>query len=221
MIIQYRDVKDFCEVVFRGPGQLEIVQAESDSLCIEAAGSHLDQIESRVAAGRLILGLQKKDIVDLSAYHAKITFRLGVHELKRLKVSGRAKVILPDIDRDEFYLRAAGSTDVTLQRLTADNLNVNIADSAVVQISGDVEHQTVELSGNAKLNALNLVSDHASMRLMGRSSAEIRVNDELNSYVGEAARLTYMGYPDVEKYGAGVLTRRRKQISKTRETEHG
>ncbi len=128
---------------------------------------------------------------------------------------------VPDLDRDEFFISASDRSSVSLQKLTADRVTVLVSGHGKVKLSGDVEHQTAELSDWGSLISQDLICDHASFRVTGHASADIRVNDELNAYLAEAARLTYMGYPDVEKLGTGSLVRRRKKTSTTRGTEHG
>lgn len=221
MIIQYRNVAEYHSVVFRGPGRLEILQSETPSLCIEASGPHLDKIETRVEEGTLYLGIKVSDVIDLSTFRSDITYKISLRELKCLRVSGRTQVKFPDMDRDELNIHAAGHAEVELPKLTADQINLKLSGQATVKVSGDVERQIAQISDQASLTSDELVCDHADIRLVGASSAVIRVNDELNAYIAESAKLTYVGYPDVEKYGAGTLVRRRRQTPTTRGTEHG
>ena len=223
MIIQYRNVADFHSVRFRGPGRLEILQGEEEGVRIEAAGQYLDQIDSEVEAGNLMLGLRhrERDVIDLLAYQAAITYRLTVKDLKTLSVSHHGQVTLPDLDCDELKVIVSGHGVVDLLNLTADRIDIKASDHSQLKISGDVEQQCAVLSEEANLTAVELVSDNAEFRLTGKAVAEVRVNDELSTYVGEFAKLTYVGYPDVEKFGAGTMVRRRKPKLTTRGTEHG
>jgi hypothetical protein len=214
VIIQYRDVTEFDSVLFRGPGSLQVVQAEAEELCVEAKASHLDQIRSVVVNRQLHLGMPGQSIVDLSAYRANIQYRLAVRDLTSLTVKGHGVVHLPDIDRDEFTLRLSGCSVVTLGRLTADRFFVNAKDNARLDANGDVEFQSVVLSDHASYQADQLISDVTSMRLLGQSTAEVRTNDQLDAYLSDATQLTYVGYPDVQKQGGGTVTRQRKQLTK-------
>ncbi|MFN3236724.1 MAG: GIN domain-containing protein [Pseudomonadales bacterium] len=220
MIIQYRDVTEFDSVVFRGPGTLQVVQAEAEELCIEAKANHLDQIRSTVVNRQLQLGIAGQSIVDLSAYRAPIQYRLAVRDLTSLTVKGHGIVHLPDIDRDEFSLTLSGRSAVTLGRLTADRLFVNGAGHARLNVSGDVEFQSVVLNDHASYQAEQLISDVTSMRLLGEAAAEVRTNDQLDAYLSDAAQLTYVGYPDVQKQGGGTVRRRRKQLLEPTQTNN-
>lgn len=221
MIIQYRNVADFHSVRFRGPGKLEVLQGDQEGVRIEAAGQFLDQIYTEVKQGRLSLGIRSGDIIDIAAYQASITYRVTLKDLRCLDVSHHATVTLPDLDSDELQIIAAGQANIECRKLTADQLIVKASHRSALKMSGDVEQQTVELSDQSKLQAVELISDNGDFRLTGNAVAEVRVNDELSTYVGEFARLTYLGYPDVEKYGAGTMVRRRKPKLTTRGTEHG
>ncbi len=221
MIIQYRDVTGFDAIVFRGPGTLDIVQADVDGLCIEAAAEHLGQIQSKVIAGKLYLGVKYQKVIDFSAYHQPITYRLQVREITSLEVSACGVVHMPDIDRDEFQLKLSDRADVTLEQLTADRLDLTLRDKARLTVSGDIEHQAVSLAGLAKLDASNVISDTASVRLLDQSQAVLRINDELDAYLSTGTSLTYIGYPEVQKQGGGALIRRRKQFAKPIHSQKG
>jgi len=67
------------------------------------------------------------------------------------------------------------------------------------------------LEGDARFSAEALLSDLAELRLTDRASAQIKVNDHLTAYVGSQGALSYIGYPEVSKQGAGNIVRRRNQ----------
>ena len=56
MIFQRRDMQPFNAVRFKGPGNMTISQAESQSLIIHGHESHLEKIRSEVVDGVLEIG---------------------------------------------------------------------------------------------------------------------------------------------------------------------
>jgi len=215
MIVQYRCVSDFNELILRGPGVLEVRQSELESLAIEAPSELLDLIDSTTTGGTLRLGYQPKSIVDIASYRAPIRYRLDVRELNKITISGIGHVEIPDLDSDTFCCRLSGKSQLRLGHLTSDRLDVSLMANAQMDISGDVETQYVVLAGEARYGAEALVSDAAELRLTDQASAQVRVNDHLTAYVGGQGALSYIGYPEVSKQGAGNIVRRRNQQRET------
>lgn len=211
MILQYRCVSDFSELIFRGPGILQVRQGELESLSIEAPGELLNCIYSTTTDGKLHLGYRSDGIVNIASYRASIRYCLDVKELNKITVSGLGRVEIPDLDSDTFSCRLSGKSQVVLGHLTSDRLDVSLMANAQMDISGDVESQYVVLEGDARFSAEALLSDLAELRLTDRASAQIKVNDHLTAYVGSQGALSYIGYPEVSKQGAGNIVRRRNQ----------
>lgn len=213
MIVQYRSVQEFNEISFRGPGLLEVHQGEIETLSIEAPGAILEQIVSRVDSGTLQLGYRPQKISVLSIYRTPIRYRLDVRELSKVTISGPGRVIIPDLDTDVLTCRLSGRSSIRLDQLTSDRLDVTLADTAQMQVKGDVESQFLGLKGKTNYEAEDLMSDSVDIRLSDCAQGQIRVNDQLTAYVGGQGTLSYIGYPEVCKTGAGNIVRKRKQLA--------
>ena len=215
MIVQYRRVSDFNQLILRGPGVLEVRQGELESLAIEAPGELLERIYSTTTDGTLHLGYQPNSIVDIPSYRAPIRYRLDVKELSKITVSGIGRVEIPDLDSDTFCCRLSGKSQLKIGHLTSDHLDVSLMANAQMEISGDVETQFIVLTAEARYNAEELMSDAAELRLTDQTSAQVRVNDHLTAYVGGQSVLSYSGYPEVSKQGAGNIVRHRNRQRET------
>lgn len=213
MIVQYRSVHEFNEISFRGPGLLEVYQGEIEALSIEAPGAILAQIVSRVDSGTLHLGYRPQKISVLSIYRTPIRYRLDVRELSKVAVSGHGRVIIPDLDTDILTCRLTGRSALRLDQLTSDRLDVALSGTAQMHVKGDIESQFLSLKGQVNYEAEDLMSDSADIRLSDFAKAQIRVNDLLTAYVAGQATLSYIGYPELCKTGAGNIVRKRKQLA--------
>ncbi len=212
MIVQYRQVSDFRELVFRGPGVLEVRQGESESLSIEAPGAVLDNIVCRVASEKLHLGYKAEKVSPLAIYQTPIRYRLELKELSKITITGSGRVEIPDLDTDTLVCRLSGRSTIQLDQLTSDHLDVALAAAAQMRVQGDIESQFIVLGDSASYEAEDLMSDSADIRLTQNANASVRVNDQLTAYVGGQSTLSYIGYPEVKKVGAGHIVRRRKQL---------
>jgi hypothetical protein len=216
-MLYLRKLESFNSVQFRGPGILTIVEDEEESLEINAPGYMLNEIQSTVVKEELLVGYVASSIVSLSAHREKIQYRLKIRNLKQLFVKGSGDVVLPDLDNDQFSIVVTGSGVTKVDQLTADRLDVSISGSGRVEVGGDVESQTVKLSGSGSYFAEKLVSDFANVILSGSGQAEITTSDELSAVISGSGLISYSGYPDVYKQisGSGSLTRRRRETLST------
>lgn len=212
MTVAVREVKRFDQVRFVGPGILKISQQDRESLTVHAPSYVIRDIVSEVRGGELLVGYRSPKVVSLRVHREVISYSLCVRDLRALRVTGPGRVIIPDLDNDHVRVHVSGTGQVTLERLTADRLDVVISGKGGVRASGDVEAQSVLVSGSGSYGAEQLISDFGQVRVSGVGTADVSVSDDLEVVISGAGRVSYGGYPDIVKHisGAGSLVRRRR-----------
>lgn len=212
MTVQVRDVKGFDSVRFVGPGILKINQRDRESLTTHAPSYVMKNIVSVVNNGELLVGYRSPKVVSLKVHREVISYSLSVRDLRKLRVTGIGRVIIPDLDNDHVRVDVSGTGQVTLERLTADRLEVVISGRGGVRANGDVEAQSVNISGAGSYQAQQLISDFGHVRVSGSGSADVSVSEDLEVVISGAGQVTYGGYPEIVKRisGAGKLIRRRR-----------
>lgn len=224
MTVEVRDVRRFDQVRFMGPGILKVSQRDEESLTIHAPSYVMKDIVSEVRNGELFVGYRSPKVVSLKVHREVISYSLGVRDLRRLRVTGIGRVMIPDLDNDHVRVEVTGIGQVTLERLTADSLDVLISGGGIVRASGDVEAQSVVISGAGKYQAESLISDFGNVKLSGAGSADVSVSEELDVVISGVGKVTYGGYPEIIKRisGMGKLTRRRRTSRyQSRGEDHG
>jgi len=211
MTVEVRDVRKFDQVRFMGPGILKINQSDRESLTIHAPSYVMKDIRSDVKDGRLLLGYRSPKIVSLRIHREVISYSLGVRDLRRLRMSGFGRVVIPDLDNDHVKIEVTGIGHVLLDHLTADRLDVLISGAGGVKVSGDVEAQSVIITGAGHYDAQRLISDFGQVKLSGAGVADVSVNEDLEVIITGAGKVSYSGYPEIVKRisGLGKLSRRR------------
>lgn len=212
MTVEVRDVRRFDQVRFMGPGILKISQQDSESLTIHAPSYVMKHIESEVKNGELFVGYRSPKVVSLKVHREVISYSLGIRDLRRLRVTGIGRVMIPDLDNDQVRVEVSGIGQVTLERLTADRLDVVVSGAGIVRATGDVEAQSVLISGTGSYQAEQLISDFGYIKLTGAGVAHVSVSEELEVIISGIGKVTYAGYPEIVKRisGAGKLSRRRR-----------
>jgi len=222
--IENRSVSDFDQVRFRGPGTLKITQCEEESLTIHAPAYVMRDIEASVEDGRLKLGYKSPQIVSLSVLREVISYDLKMKDVRKVILSGSGRVLIPDLDNDQVHVAATGAGQIILEHLTADRLEAVVSGSGNIKVVGDVEAQTIKVSGSGNYLAETLISDFANVTVSGSGKVDISVSDELNATISGSGCISYAGYPDIYKRisGSGKIVRRRKESRhSTRGKEHG
>ena len=224
MTIQVRNVKGFNKVRLRGPGILKITQSDHESLTIHAPRYAIGQLQSSVVNEELLLGYVSVGAVSLQLHREVITYDLHIKDLRRLRLTGVGRAVLPDIDTDSLILQVTGAGEIRVDHLTADRLEVMLDGRGKVAISGDVEEQSVRVLGAGHYLADAMTSDFADLKVAGPGSAAIAVNDRLNVAITGQGAVSYVGFPEIVKLisGAGQLQRNRQvQRPLRRGEEHG
>lgn len=224
MSVEIRQVSGFDQVRFRGPGTLKITQGDKESLTIHAPAYVMEHIESGVKDTRLLLGYVSPKIVSLRVRKEVISYDLHMKDLCRLVLTGAGRIVIPDLDNDVVAIEIMGSGHIFLDNLTADKLDVVISGSGGVKVAGDIETQSLLISGAGTYDAERLVSDFARVKISGSGNANVSVSDDLNVIISGSGKVSYGGYPDISKLisGSGKLLRRRRnkqQLNKGE--EHG
>lgn len=225
MTVERREVSGFDRVRFRGPGVLKIVQGKRQGLTIHAPGWIMDDIESDVVDGELKLGYGSKQIIALRAHREIMSFTLELEELSQLRCTGvGGRVLVPDLDSDEFKVTLSGQGHLIFEHLTADSLSATISGAGVVQVKGDVETQRIRIDGAGQYKASALVSDFAVVRISGAGTADVSASAELDVQISGAGQVSYDGYPEISRAISGVgrlLRRRRREPVPMNGEDHG
>lgn len=213
MTVQVRDLEGFDKIRFRGPGILKILVGQTERLTIHAPRYVMNDIESRVDHSTLHLGYVSPRVVSLKIHQEVISYELQLKELRNLAVVGSGRAVIPDLDNEVLLVALAGSGQIVLDRLTADRFDVEIAGSGIVRANGDVESQSVDISGSGRYDANSLISDFARIKVSGSGTAGVSVNEDLNVFISGSGSVVYSGFPEVFKQisGSGKLTRKRRQ----------
>jgi predicted ester cyclase len=189
-----REVHDFQEVALEGVGTLLIQQGDTESLSIEAEPKVLSRIATEARRGKLTISPSRS-----FRTQEPIIYHLTVKSLTGIELSGAGSAQAGDLTTDQLVLRLNGTGTLSIDRLTANALDVAVSQSGGVQLAGTVDQQTVDLSGTARYVANDLASRVATVSADGASQATVRVSESLQVRAHGASRVAYIGNPEVQE----------------------
>ncbi len=175
-VTESRSVGGFHAVDAGGNGMVIIDHTGTESFKITIDEKMLPYMEIQVSNGTL--SVYPKPNVQMLNDHG-YTVTLTVKTLDELTLKGNTSAQVRGID-----------TPLWQARLHENNF---------AELAGTATRQNVKIEGNCFYNAQHLVSEQATLRAEGNSSAVLRVSDELDATVLGLSRVEYIGTPLVRE----------------------
>lgn len=200
-----RKVDDFTYVSFGVPGKLYIKEGSRSS--VELEGNDIDEIETEVRNGRLII---KKEGKWNWGSSDRITAYVTVEKLEGLNVSGSGNAIGEGtFETDELDLGVSGSGEIELD-VDAGDIETSISGSGDIYLEGDADYHRVSISGSGKLDAEDMVAEKYKISISGSGTCRINVEKEIDAKVSGSGNVYYRGNPDKVYHSASGSGKIRK-----------
>jgi hypothetical protein len=192
VVTETRDVKGFTKVSFGVSGNIYINLGPEFKVVIEGDKSILDDIETEVSAGRLVI---KKENWRMN-FNEKVTVTITMPELNGLGVSGSGKAEIKDaVKVSDLSLSVSGSGKLYANDLTLSNLNCSISGSGDVVIGGNGKTGTadISISGSGNYTGEQFKIGTADVSISGSGNCTCNVTESLKNRISGSGNLTYIG----------------------------
>jgi hypothetical protein len=210
-VTEEREVSGFDRVSMSNYGELIIIQGESEALTIEAHDADtLSRIYTKVSDGELAIGIRGTfmdrvgDVLSTGLGGQRIRYSLTVKELKRLFISGAARVTASDLKTDHLAIKLTGAGSVRIKGLRAGSLQIDLPGAGKIELAGYAEEQKAQISGAGHYMAAKLESRKASVILSGAGKAIVWTNDDLQVKITGLGSVDYYGSPEVKQEITGL-----------------
>jgi hypothetical protein len=171
---------------------LIIDQTGSESIRIEAADNIIPDIVTEMVNGELQINLKSVGFIGIRPINCYVS----VKDLNAIRVSSSASVKCDNLNTEDLKVEMASSSKGSLN-VDVTNLDLKIASSANLTISGQADSQTTVVNSSGKLDAFNLVSKDCKIEVNSSGSANINVSENLDVKINSSARVNYKGNPKV------------------------
>lgn len=207
-----RPVANFNGIAISGYGELNVVQGSSESLTIEADEEVMHRIKSEVKDNTLHLGLESEKGLSWRVFKTDqpIRYYVTVKTLESLASSGSTNIKIGPLTTDQLKVSGSGASRLNMEKLAAKQLNISLSGSQKAELSGQVEDQSIKLSGSASYTASDLTTTRTHIKASGSSALKVRARDELNVSISGSGKVEYWGTPRVTQKvsGSGSVTGR-------------
>jgi hypothetical protein len=196
-----RSVSNFQQISSNLPAQINITQGDRESLSITAEDNILSKIETRVVNGQLELTLKDNKNIQTTQ---PIQVDLQLKTVNSMDFAGAAMVKASEINADRLEINSSGANSIEIDSLQAKQLNLDLSGTGKILLSGQVDTQTVSLSGVGAYTASKLETQNAEIELSGTGSATVWIERSLNVDIGGMGRLGYYGNPQLTENVSGM-----------------
>jgi hypothetical protein len=208
-----RPVEAFTEVEFETPGTLHLRQGEGHSVEVEGPATVLDRLVTAVDGEALEVQAEDDsglfglfDDGDLDSDEVDIYVTAPAIEKVGLAGSGRIEGETR-IESESLFLSVAGSGDLDLE-IDTEQLDVGVAGSGDCILRGRADVLTTKTAGSGDIQAPDLRTRTAEVRVVGSGDAELHVTDRLDAQILGSGDVHYRGRPEVElnSLGSGTVS---------------
>ncbi len=204
IVTESREVSGFTALTFESYGDLEITQGQTESLTIESDDDVLPQIRTRVSNGTLYIeAVPGQSWLQRVRPTRGITYRLVVTDLERLNLSGAGNARITGLKTSGLHVTLSGAGNVRVDDLTAGEASFGLSGAGNFEANGQVERQTVRVSGLGSFKGEALESQQAEVNISGAGSATVWATETLDVTISGLGSVRYYGSPSVDRSISG------------------
>ncbi len=164
-----RTVDTFTKLTFRVPGKLYLKQGSPQKVELEGPKDVLDEIETEVSGGKLVIGKEGKwmnwgwnDSKD------KISVYVTVKDIEAISVSGSGDIIgQGKFTTGDLQLNVSGSGFLQIEADASGNVEADVSGSGDVDFKGSCNNFDSDVSGSGKVVLSLAVSGVADFGVSG------------------------------------------------------
>jgi hypothetical protein len=163
-----RKVDSFTKISFRFPGKLYLTQGSPQKVEIEASKEILEELETEVEGGRLIIGREggwrdwNWDNDD------RITVYITVPNVDGLSVSGSGDIIGQNtINTEDIDLNVSGSGSLFLDLEAKGDVEADVSGSGDIELKGKCRRFDSDVSGSGKVDLSLAIVERADFGVSG------------------------------------------------------
>ena len=190
------------EVLVNGSVTLKVSNSKKESLTFEGKEDIIKEIKVKIKGNYLEIILPKKTYL---SFNDKVTINLSLKDLEVLEFDGAGELNVTGFKFKDFLLKIDGSSEAQLKDNSFEDLTIEINGSSSVEVSGKTENLVANLDGVGRLDAYDLVSKNAQVKLNGTGKVEINVAEKLSATINGVGKIIYKGKPVIEKMNLNGL----------------
>lgn len=181
-------VSNFDEIEVAGPFDVVVNVGKGTSVRAVGAQRDLDRLKVEVSGGELRIGTRERGWFDWSKTEP-VKFWVTVPSLKAASLAGSGDMQIDRVKADNFTGSIAGSGDMSIASLDANAVKFSIAGSGDLATSGSCRTVSASIAGSGDMNIGGLRCQSLTASVAGSGN--------INANATQTAKVSVMGSGDV------------------------
>lgn len=168
-----RNVDTFTKIAFRLPGNLYFKQGSPQKVEIEASKDLLEEIETKVDAGRLVIGKEGKWMDWDWGKNDEIKVYITVPNLEAMSVSGSGDAVAQSkFTGNSFKLNVSGSGSLQMEVEASSGIEADVSGSGDIDLKGSCRTFNSDVSGSGRVQLNLAIANKADFGVSGSGKIE-------------------------------------------------
>jgi len=202
--------QEFTNINFKGVGEVNIVQDETCALDIQGDQELVEKVKTEISDGMLTITFQTdenvwKGLKDIGE-ESRLRYDIKVKSLELLKLDGAGSIHSDTLTGESLKIQHDGLGKIVLTNLAYEGLDVDLGGLGEIEVDGEVQKQSVHISGAGAYKAALLKSQDAEVSVNGAGMAKVWVETKLVASLTGAGSIKYKGAPVLEESKTGLGT---------------
>jgi len=138
------------------------------------------------------------DLSDFKDNSRKIKLIIQAPMIDELDVSGATVAEMKTGDMQSLVIDISGASQFELETGKIDNFNLEISGASQINIDGESEVSTFDVSGASTINALHFDSKIVVAEASGASTAKLKAIEKLQAETSGVSTIKYKGNPELD-----------------------
>jgi hypothetical protein len=189
----------FDQIQLATSSQIRLVQSNTYKIIVN--GQERDVHDTDVHVNGHQLTIEEHGHID----HDQV-ITIYVPEISELESTGSSSIYgeTDFIQGRDLDIKVTGSGEIDMY-IDVDHLDVNLTGSSYLYLQGFADQVDTDISGSGWVRSFGLETHQMDLRIEGRGSSEVHVDDELDVVITGSGNVYYKGHPllDVTITGSG------------------
>ena len=204
MTTEGRTLQQFDKIIIDITADATIEVGKPHAVEVKAQSNLMEHIKTEVTGNTLRI---YNDGIIINNSDMKVAIQ--VPSLTALELKGAADVrTTGDINGPDFKLEVLGASEIDIDELHVDNLDVKLSGASELQINrGVVGKAKYKVTGAGEIRAEAVETKDVAARVSGAGEMSLFVTEKLDADVTGAGEISYKGHPQITSdiTGAGEL----------------
>lgn len=207
-IQQERDLANFNSIALAISADVYLTQGNGFSFIIEGDEDYLQEVKTEVRGNTLAIRTSNR--VSFRWDDVKVKIYITMPEVEALSISGSGDIIAKTpITSDFLTLGVTGSGDISIPKLSLNQLKASISGSGDLGLAGKTVASSADISvtGSGDVHIKGIVFDSVDISVSGSGDAFVEVSKNLRARVSGSGSIVYSGNPivDTRVSGSGTI----------------